>query len=89
MSTSLSVYFIKYQKIFLNKLQMKIKILYFGNLELDEKRMDQMKESYYSFDKFNKDLIKFQEEQDKLLADIDKPDYETRLAILRRKTQEN
>ena len=40
------------------------------NLELDEKRMDQMKENYYSFEKFNKDLTKFQEEQDKLLADI-------------------
>lgn len=40
------------------------------DLELDEDKMDQMKETYYSFEKFNKDLTKFQQEQDKLLKDI-------------------
>ena len=41
-----------------------------NELELDEDRIERMKESYYSFEKFNKDLVKFQEEQDFLLADI-------------------
>ena len=43
------------------------KIVVTTDLELDENRMDQMKESYYSFEKFNKDVIKFQQEQDMLL----------------------
>lgn len=41
-----------------------------AKLEVDEMRIDQIRENYYSFEKFNNDLIKFQESQDKILEEI-------------------
>lgn len=39
-------------------------------LEIDEMRIEQIRENYYSFEKFNSDLVKFQESQDRVLDDI-------------------
>lgn len=41
-----------------------------SKLELDETHIEQLKENYYTFDKFNNDILKFQESQDRLLDDI-------------------
>lgn len=41
-----------------------------SNLELNEIRMEEIKEKYYNFDKFNKEITKFQQEQDKVLEEI-------------------
>ena len=41
-----------------------------SRLEIDEMRIEQIKDNYYSFEKFNDDLVKFQSEQDKLLDEI-------------------
>ena len=40
------------------------------SLELDENRLEEIKDKYYNFEKFNKDIQKFQENQDKLLEEI-------------------
>ena len=40
------------------------------SLELDEIRMEQIKDKYYNFEKFNNEISKFQEMQDKLLDEI-------------------
>ncbi|MBQ3511695.1 MAG: hypothetical protein IJA30_05295 [Bacilli bacterium] len=39
-------------------------------LEIDEMRLEQLRENYYSFEKFNHDLVRFQEKQDKVLDEI-------------------
>ena len=41
-----------------------------SSLELDEMRIEEIREKYYSFDKFNTELTKFQQEQDKVLEEI-------------------
>lgn len=41
-----------------------------SSLELDEMRIEEIREKYYSFDKFNKEITKFQQEQDKVLEEI-------------------
>lgn len=41
-----------------------------SSLELDENRMEQIKDKYYNFEKFNSEITKFQETQDKLLDEI-------------------
>lgn len=41
-----------------------------SSLELDEMRIEEIREKYYSFDKFNNELTKFQQEQDKVLEEI-------------------
>lgn len=39
-------------------------------LEIDEARIEQLKEEYFNYEKFNKDLLNFQASQDKILEDI-------------------
>lgn len=41
-----------------------------SSLELDEMRIEEIREKYYSFDRFNNELTKFQQEQDKVLEEI-------------------
>ena len=41
-----------------------------SSLELDENRMEEIKDKYYNFEKFNNEITKFQETQDKLLDEI-------------------
>lgn len=41
-----------------------------SSLELDEMRIEEIREKYYSFDKVNKEITKFQQEQDKVLEEI-------------------
>lgn len=39
-------------------------------LELDEMRIEQVRETYYDYEKINSDLVKFQQEQDYILNEI-------------------
>ena len=41
-----------------------------SNLEIDEIRLEEIKENYSNYEKFNKDLLNFQVSQDKILDDI-------------------
>lgn len=52
-----------------DKLQTKIETKK-TKLEIDEMRLEQLRENYYSFERFNSDLIRFQEKQDKVLDEI-------------------
>ena len=52
-----------------DKLQTKIETKK-TKLEIDEMRLEQLRENYYSFERFNSDLIRFQEKQDKGLDEI-------------------
>ena len=41
-----------------------------NKLELDEERIEQIRDKYYNFEKFNNDILNFQKSQDLLLEDI-------------------
>ena len=47
-------------------------------LEIDEEKLDELKDSYYNFDKLNNDLLKFQKEQEAIIVEMnDKIDKST------------
>ena len=52
-----------------DKLQIKIETKK-NRLELDEERIEQIRDKYYNFEKFNNDIRNFQKSQDLLLEDI-------------------